>query len=707
MKEFFIHILKLSGRIFLIFLFLSSFRLYAQKTEPDTADTDKEDINQKVESIAEQTDAELDYTDLLEQLNYYLSHPVNLNNTNEDELKKLMILNDIQISNLLEHIEKNGKLISLYELQSIAGFDLETIYKILPYVYVSNDVKNRHFSFSEMLANSSSQLFIRYQQVLEEQQGFAPITDSALDASPNSRYLGSPEKIYAKYRFTYYNNISFGIIAEKDAGEEFFKGSQKNGFDFYSAHLYVGGFGVIKSLAVGDYQAQFGQGLTLWSGLGFGKSSDAVGIKKNGMGIRPYTSVDENLFMRGIGTTLGFKDVELSLFYSNKKIDGNVTATDTTTNEVLYISSLQETGLHSTPSEVADKDAIGETIYGTHICYRTKKVNIGATAFKSQYSADLQRNLQLYNQFEFTGKENTNIGIDYSYIFKNLNIFGEASQSENGGKAIMSGCLLSLDQKAALSVLYRNYGKDYQALYSSAFADGSSMANEKGLFAGIVLKPYRAFTVTAYLDNISFPWLKYRIDAPSRAMDYLLKVNWKPSKKLEMYVHYRQQNKVLNNSATGEMFNIPDATIKQDYRFNAVYKVNSNVTLKNRVEFLQYQVGSETPQAGYVIYQDIAYKKIKSPFSFSARYALFDCDSYDSRIYTYESDVLYSYSIPALYYKGARYYITARYSVNRNLDIWIRFAQTYYSNRNVISSGLTQINGNTKSEVKFQVRFRF
>jgi hypothetical protein len=701
------YLIKISGSILLAFLFLVSFRSVAQKTDIDTTDTEKEDVNQKVESIAEQTDADLDYTDLLEQLSYYLKHPINLNNTDATELDKLMVLNDVQISNLLTHIEKNGKLISLYELQSISGFDLETIYKLLPYVYVSNDIKNRHFSFKEMLANSNSQFFVRYQQVLEEQKGFLPITDSALEANPNSRYMGDADKIFAKYRFTYYNNISFGVTAEKDAGEEFFKGSQKNGFDFYSAHFYVGGFGVLKALAIGDYQVQYGQGLTLWSGLGFGKSSDAVGIKKNGQGIKPYTSVDENLFMRGIATTVGFKDVELSLFYSNKKIDGNVTGSDTLTNEVLYISSLQETGLHSTPNEVADKDAIGETIYGSHLCYKTKKINVGATAFKSLYSADLQRDLQLYNQFEFTGKENSNIGIDYSYIFKNMNIFGEASQSESGGRAFMSGCLLSLDQKVALSLLYRNYEKDYQALYSSAFADGSSTANEKGVFAGVVLKPIRAFSITAYMDNISFPWLKYRVDAPSKALDYLFQVNWKPSKKLEMYVRYRQETKPLNASDPNALFDITLPTLKQNYRFNAAYKVSTTITLKNRVEFTRYQIGSESPQNGYLIYQDISFKKMKFPFSFSARYALFDSDTYDSRIYAYENDVLYSYSIPAFYYKGSRYYITARYSISRNWDVWVRFAQTYYNNKTVISSGLNEIEGHTHSDVKVQVRFKF
>ena len=697
------------GSVFLLmgFLFFIPFCGLSQKTEVDSANTDNEDLNEKIESIAEQTDAELDYTDLLEDRNYYLKHPINLNNTNAEELQKLMALNDIQINNLFDHIAKNGKLLSLYELQSINGFDIETINKIIPYIYVSENVTTRHFSFKEMLDNGSNSLMIRCQRVFEEQKGFSPITDSALNVSPNSRYLGSPEKIFAKYRFTYYNNISFGVTAEKDAGEEFFKGSQKNGFDFYSAHYYMKDFGVVKALAIGDYQVQFGQGLTLWTGLGFGKSADGTGIKKNAAGIKPYTSVTENMFMRGVGTTIGTKDIELSFFFSSKKIDANITSTDSLSSEVLYISSLQITGLHSTPNEAADKDAIGETAFGGHLCYKTQKLNIGTTVFKSEYSANLQRQLQPYNQFQFNGKENTNIGIDYSYIYKNFNIFGEVSQSGNNARAFLTGILMSLDQKVSLSVLYRNYDKKYQALYSSAFGESSTPANEKGVYFGIFLKPLRAFAINAYIDNMSFPWLKYRVDAPSKALDYLLQVNWKPSKKMEMYVRYRQTNKEINNSDPDDIIELTSGTLKQNYRYNTSYKVSPSFTLKNHVELTKYKIGSENPQKGYIIYQDVSYKKMKNPFSFSLRYAIFDAETYDSRIYTFESDVLYGYSIPALYNKGTRFYITAQYKINRNIDVWLRFAQTYYSNMNVIGTGLTEIDGHTKSEVKVQLRLKF
>lgn len=693
-------------------------------TKVDSTDTQDESTIIKMESIAEQTDAEIDYQTILDNLNYYQEHPINLNNTNADELRKLMILTDIQIKNLLDHIDKNGKLLSVIELQTISGFDLEIINKLLPYVFVSKDVKTRRFSMNEILKNSKNQLMLRYQRVLEEQTGYTPFDPGK---SINSRYLGSPDVLYAKYRFQYFNNISLGFTAKKEAGELFLKNNLRdtlkgmpftsklnNGFDYYSAHLFVKDFGVLKALAIGDFQAQYGQGLTLWTGLGFGKSSDITGVKKDARGISPYTSTTDNIFMRGIGTTIGIKDFEFSAFFSNKKIDGNVTTDSTLDQEETYFTSLGASGLHATPSEVEDKDAITEKAYGGHVCYKTRTVNIGATAFRSEYDPAMNRKKNNYyidfkndaivqfddpyNQFYFAGKSNTNIGIDYSYVYRNINVFGEVSQSENNARAFLSGLLIAPDSKVSLSMLYRNYDKKYQAIYTSAFAESSNSANEKGFYTGILLKPSRAITINAYMDNSSFAWLTFRSDAPSKRFDYSLQVNWNPTKKLEMYARYRQKNY--------ELYSVSD-TVKSGYRFHLSYVTTPNITLKCRVELSNWNEVTKAPEKGYVVYQDIVFKKTKSPLSLTFRYAMFDCPTYNSRIYMYENDVLYGYSIPALYNKGIRCYVVAKYRISRNIDVWLRLAQTSYSNKNVIGSGLTEIKGNTKSEVKAQVRFRF
>ena len=123
---------------------------------------------------------------------------------------------------------------------------------------------------------------------------------------------------------------------------------------------------------------------------------------------------------------------------------------------------------------------------------------------------------------------------------------------------------------------------------------------------------------------------------------------------------------------------------------------------------VDYKVDANKTQKGYLVYQDITYSKLGSKFSGSLRYALFQTDSYDARLYAYENDMPGAYSIPAYYYRGSRFYILLDYNVTRKIEIWLRYSQTVYDNKKIISEGsLTEINGNTKSEIKAQIRFKF
>ncbi|OPZ98101.1 MAG: hypothetical protein BWY70_01319 [Bacteroidetes bacterium ADurb.Bin408] len=580
---------------------------------------------------------------------------------------------------------------------------------MLPYVYVSGDVFNRTFRLGDMLKNGNNQLFVRYQQYLETPEGYTSADSTTLADNPNARYLGNQGRLYTRYRYTYYNNVSFGVTGEKDQGEEFFKGTQKNGYDFYSAHFYLKNAGILKSLALGDYHVQFGQGLTFWSGIGFGKSADAVSVRKNATGIRPYTSVDENLFMRGIAGTIALKGFEFSAFFSYKKRDGSLTqALDTLDNEEdqIFVTSMLETGYHRTPSELEKKHSLGELIYGGNLTYRRRAFSVGATAVRTELSHELNRDLYLYNQFDFSGKENLNTGIDYSYIFRNISFFGEVSRSQNGALGYLNGAVFSLDPRLSLSVLHRHYDIDFQSLYTTGFGESSNVANEDGLFIGLMATPVPAWKFTAFADNFSSPWLKYRVNAPSRGFDYLVQATYKPSKTFEMYARYRNKTKSLNNSDVTSGIYYPEKTEKENYRYEVKYKVSDDFLLKNRLEYITYAVGSEAYK-GFTIYQDVQYKPRKKPFSVTLRYALFDTDNYDTRIYVYENDVLYASSFPSYYYKGSRTYVLVNYDLSRHVELWLRWAQTYYSDHNTIGSGLDEIKSNTRNEIKVQLRVKF
>ncbi|MGZ4033446.1 MAG: ComEA family DNA-binding protein [Bacteroidia bacterium] len=715
-----INLLSFLCSIIFILLTINSFSQINDSIAPSKSDDNE--IQQRLENNAEETQTEdADYSSLLEGMIYYKEHPINLNKTNKEELQTLLLLNDIQINNLLTHIEKYGKLITIYELQSIDGFDLQTIQHILPYVKVADNFSSSHFSLNEMFKNGQSDVIMRYGRVLEKQKGFTPIDSASLYKSPNSRYIGSPDKLYARYRFTYGTNVSWGITAEKDEGELFFRknqnfkynwyenslgGNQRSGFDFYSAHLFIHNFKFIKSLAIGDYQANFGQGLTLFSGQAFGKTPDAMSVKKSASGIRPYTSVDENKFMRGAATTLKFKQLEVTGFYSRKHIDANVSDT-LADGEIAAVSSLQTTGYHTTPNEIADKHSILQTMYGGNLAFKGKKLDVGVTALSYNLDKNFNRSLSYYNQFEYSAKQNFNFGMDYNFIIRNFNFFGEESVSKNGGKAFLNGALISLDPRLSFTVLNRNYQRNFQNIMSNGFAESTTASNEKGTYIGIVIKPTNYTTISGYYDRFQSDWLKYQVNAPSYGNDYVAQFNYTPSKKLDMYFRIRQRNK-QKNTTSPDIIDYLVPVNQDNYRFNISYTILPSVKLKNRLELVDYKLGDNKTSKGYMVYQDVTYNKLGKPFSVTLRYAIFQIDTYDARLYEYETEVPGSYSIPAYYGRGSRFYILLDYNITRKIELWLRFAQTYYDNATVISPGsLNEIQGHTKSEVKVQMKFKF
>ena len=661
---------------------------------------------QKIENYSEQTQSELDITEIVANLEYYQKHPINLNNTNYGELASLGILDDIHIKSLLDHIQTNGKFLTLYELQTIVGFDVDLIAQLLPYVRVSTGEDRKLWHWKDMGRWGMQDVMMRYQRVIEKQKGYGAVGDSMQGVSPNSSYLGSADKVLVKYRFNYINILKIGLTAEKDAGEDFGRGSNPCGFDFYSGYINVNHIGILKSMIVGDYGVQFGQGLTLWTGSGFGKGSDAVGIKKMGRGISGNNSVYENGFMRGGAFTVGYKQVEFTGFYSRKKMDGN-RVNDTLDDADEYVSSLPEDGLHNTVGRVAKEKTVREQIFGGHLSYKTRSLHVGLTGYGNTFDVPLIKEVQPYDRFEFSGTKNFCIGMDYSYILRNFNFFGETSRSGNGGIATLNGLMASINTYVSVVVSYRYYQRNYQSLYSAAFSQSNSTFNETGFYTGIVIKPHYKILLSAYADIYTFPWLKYQVQAPSTGYDFNVSVQYKPTKKIQMDVRYKYENRQKNCDDAAAMIDYLVPETKQSFRVNISYPISKAFTLSNRIEAVRYSKDKAAPEAGYFLSQDVRYRTLQSKWAASFRFAIFDTKSYNSRVYMYENDVLYAYSFPVLYGKGIRYYLVLQRNIGKYVDVWLRFAQTFYNDRSTISSGLNEIDGNTQSEIKVQVRVKF
>lgn len=671
------------------------------------AEQKNEIIQQRIEYLAENFEEEdIELTQITEDLFYYLDHPINLNKTNGEDLRHLWLLTEVQITALLNHRKKFGKLISIYELQAVPYWDLQTIFMVLPFIRVDDKFDQVHVSLKEMLKYGNGEILMRYQRNIEQKRGYTPVSDSILNNS-NSYYRGNPDRYYTRARFQYRNNISVGVTMEKDPGEEFFRGSNKKGFDFYSAHAFYQGGKYLRTVALGDFQMQIGQGLNLWTGYAFNKTADVVNIKKNARGIRPYQSVDETRFLRGAAVEVGLKKFSLTAFGSVKRVDASLQAIlDTLNQEEQFATSINMTGLHRTNSEIARQNALQERIFGGYAQYRSSFFQVGISAVHHSYDKPLERPTQPYNQFDFRGNQLFNVGLDYSYVFKNTNIFGEIVRSGSGAIGFLQGAMIAIDAKASISLLYRHYPRDFHTFYSQGFREGSRTQNESGLFTGFFWKPLSNWSLNIYLDLFKFPWMRYLVHAPSDGNEFLTQITYKPSRNLELYGRFREQRRERNSRFSDGTIKGLEDVIQRNYRLHLSYKVSESITLKSRIEYVTVDRKSSARETGVLLYQDIVYKPKNFPVDISLRYALFDTDGYDSRIYAFENNMLNVFYIPAHNYKGSRAYVLLRWTFAKRFDLWVKYAIFVYSNRKTIGSGPEEIQGNQKSDIGVQLRIK-
>lgn len=676
------------------FLYTHAFSQQENPVQPGST------TEQQLENLAEQQDAETEDDTYLQALVQLRKNPLNLNTATENEIREIRMVSDLQIQTLLRYRQLLGPLISIYELQAVPDWDVETIQKILPFVRVGNavpfsaDVKQR-------FTGGQNSILFRVQQVLEKSNGFLRPDSIA------NRYPGSPQRVFFRYKYVYRNLLQFGLTGDKDAGEEFFKGSHKTGFDFYSFHLFARKMGPVKLLALGDFTVNMGQGLIQWQSLAFKKSVDISAVKRQADILRPYNSAAEYNFQRGAGITIGGKNVDVTAFASVRKLDASFNNDTSQTNED-FISSILNTGYHRTPSEVLKKNTITQTSFGGNISYQKNGFHLGVNGVAFTFSVPLVRNISTYNQYAIQGKDWHNYSVDYSYTFHNFHFFGEAAMDKNNSNAFVGGLLASLDKKVDASLVYRNIEKSYQSLYGNAFTESTFPTNEKGLFTGLSIKPAPFLRIDAYADIFSFPWLRYRVDAPTQGTEYLLQVTYKPNKQVEVYTRFRNESKAINISGLDLATRPAYIRPKQDWRTQFSYVVSPEVTLRNRVEVLWFDPHEkDRSQQGFLTYFDARYKPFGKPFSVNGRIQYFETDGFDSRLYSFENDVLYSYSIPQFIGKGLRYYVNFNFDVSKKMSVWLRWAQTVYANETSLSSGLDEIPGNKKSEVKFQVIYTF
>lgn len=644
------------------------------------------------------------YEEMVNTLSRLLAEPVNVNRAGFDSLKMLFLLSDSQIDQILAFRKKHGDFIHINELLWVPGIGRNDLDNIRSFITLG--VLDPQQRLAAIRKRTRQEVIARGRISLPLQEGYRIYspdefeTKKEYDRKAENRFHGSPVGALLKFKFNLAEHLQAGLVLENDPGEGYFTRNQKAGFDFCSAHVKVVTSGAIRQLVLGDYRLQWGQGLLTWGGFASGKSDVAVGNEKSGKGVSAYSSTDENNYLRGVALTLNpVRNLTTDLFFSYKKTDGNVTPADTLAEEDLLAVSLYESGYHRNNSECRKKHALKELTTGLSLHWNSVYYKVGMNVLYYDFTPALIPGDRVYQQYNDTGNKRWLASVDYKTAWRGIYLFGETAVSDEGAFATVDGVRMSSSLISG-SLLYRRYDKQYVSRYAAGFGEYSNTSNEEGVYIGIDLAPLRNLKVNLYYDWFHFFSPRYLSTIPGAGWEGLAEATYHHSR-FEHILRFKHEVKPEDLKGKGSI-----RREKSEYRYQCNYKITDLLEMRTRFSFSRYHKDI-VKESGYMVYQDVIWGTRKADFKMQYRLAYFDTDSYQSRIYAYENNVLYGYSFPAFMGKGWRTYLNLSWKPLGKLTCYFKTGFTIYPDRDAISSGVTKVDGNKLYDITLQVRLYF
>ena len=579
---------------------------------------------------------ETDYEQLQTDLYALHEHPINLNNTSDEELSQLYFLSSHQIDAILLYADKHP-FESIYELRMIPCLEEYEIRNLVPFVCIGASTQDKMYA-REVFAHASHEVIAR------------------VDARNIEDYTGS-DPVYAqvRYRFDYRRQVVFGAQLRRPAG-----GMARD--LQYGAYLQLRDIGHLHTLVAGNYQASFGQGLVLAPAFRSGKSAYVSSVGQTREGLRYYSSTD-GAGLHGAGATFRWE--------WNKQTRLDVSA--------MY--SLQRAN-----------DSTWHHVVGANMTVRYKRLEIQLTAVENIWSDSIRpyRNTA-YNTHYFRGTNQAVIGAAARYNGGWFDAFAEVATTQNAshqpsavsiqkwGVGILAGSRFYPADGVSLVALYRYYSPYFDNALGYGFSESSRIGDENGGYIGWDITRLRHWRFSGYVDVFYFSGPKYGIpQSPTIGYDVMVEPqyicrDWK----LSLRLRARQKGSL------------------------ATYSTRAQFDWSRGPWSLRTTADANYVQSyGISIAQDIAYGFQQVPLSLRLRLQGFDANEWNNRIYLYEHDVLYAFSIPATYGIGGRAYLCLRWQIIPQLALYARVSETVYQP----SWASTHSRPNTRTDIHLLLR---
>ena len=633
-------------RIILVFLlFLLSRNGWAGDRTSFSLDEIILDIYNAVTEISE-TDFEQLQSDL------YALHesPIDLNNTSDEELTQLYFLSPRQIDDILMYADKHP-FQELYELRMIPSLEDYEIRDLLPFVKITQqttDITNTIYP-KEVFAHAKHEIITR------------------LDARNIENFEGTdPVYFHTRYRFDYQRKVIFGAQLRRPTGG-------------LAADLQYGAYLQLRditphlhTLVAGNYQASFGQGLVLASVFHAGKSMYVQSVGQNIEGLRYYSSVDGE-GLHGAGATFRWEW-------------GKATRLDAT---ALY-------------SMKRANDSTWHHLVGANLSLRHKRLHFQLTALENIYTDSIRPYRDAaYNRHYFRGRNQAVLGASFRYNHGWFDAFGEVATAQNHqitndqspiinekwGIGVLAGSRFYPTSGISLIALYRYYSPFFDNVLGYAFSETSRIGDENGGYLAFDITRLAHWRFSGYADVFRFSGPKYGIPQyPSLGYDAMFELKYNRNHEITESLHHaywlslRSRAKKKGDLSTFSLraqfdWHSGPWSLRTTADANLIPNRNNDSTSpRNNVSY-----GASIAQDFALDFSQLSSFNAKPPLTLKLRVQGFDAREWANRIYLYEHDVLYAWSIPAVYGLGGRFILNLRWQIVPQLAMYLRLSETVYS----------------------------
>ena len=663
------------------------------------------------DDFLEQLTAELDVegeevmevANLYDDYVYLHANPININSADSTELQQLGFLSGWQIEAIHAYIYRYGPLRSVGELMLIPELDYYTR-QLLSYFVIFGEATQPKETLREtwhrMLTRGRSEVSSRLDVPLYQRAGYAPRTQSQLDATPSRYYMGNALYHNLRYNYRYGTRMSWGISTEKDAGEPIFTHDAPLP-DYLSGYLQLGDMGILKNLVVGNYRLRFGQGLVLNSDFALGKNMLLQGLSRQTASIKPHRGTGEGDYYTGAAATMVWRAWQLTTFASFRRLDATL--------DGVSILTLKTDGFHRTLLEQARQGNTRGNLFGAHLGYAAHGFHLGVTAMYQSFNRNFTLSSQSYKRYSPQGHDFWNASVDYAWHHHRLSIVGETAIDMKGAIATLNTLRVKLLDKLHITLLQRYYAHDFWALEGKSFSSSSDIRNERGIYLGAEWQPHRRLLLTAYADGYHFPYLRYRVSAPSYGTDGVINALYTIDDHHRLQLRYRFR---LKQRDVAEGYQLPNGGLLNEWthRLRLQWSGVITPTLSSQAMLEGCFVQAETPSMGTMGSVQATYSPSLGchELRFAAGVTAFYAD-YAARLYGYERGLLYAYNYQMYYGTGIRNYLLLQYSHREvpRLTATFKLGITRYFDRDVIGSGATMISANHREDIQLQVRYTF